>query len=89
MSIKQNSFVGTMEESQSAVDSTENPALLVFSHLRWHFVTQRPQHLLTRAAQSRRVYFWEEPWFHDAADPESRGRDGGSLEFLRSKKHRR
>ncbi len=37
------------------------PDLLVFSHLRWHFVTQRPQHLLTRAAHSRHVYFWEEP----------------------------
>ncbi|WP_433964995.1 hypothetical protein [Tunturiibacter gelidiferens] len=38
--------------------------------------------MLTRAAQSRDVYFWEEPWFHNAADPESRGRAGGSLEFL-------
>ena len=41
--------------------------LLCFSHLRWHFVTQRPQHLLTRAARDRRVFFWEEPiWHHDA-----------------------
>src|ERR1700694_5828802 len=83
MSIQKNSFIGTMEEPQpSAVHSAEDPPLLVFSHLRWHFVTQRPQHLLTRAARSRDVYFWEEPWFHDAADPEFRGRDGGSLEFL-------
>jgi UDP-galactopyranose mutase len=35
--------------------------LLCFSHLRWHFVTQRPQHLLTRCAKDRRVFFWEEP----------------------------
>ena len=85
MSIQKNSSIGTVEESQqSAVHLAEDPALLVFSHLRWHFVTQRPQHLLTRAAQSRHVYFWEEPWFHDAADPESRGRDGGSLEFLQA-----
>lgn len=34
--------------------------LLVFSHLRWDFVFQRPQHLLTRAAAERRVFFWEE-----------------------------
>jgi UDP-galactopyranose mutase len=34
--------------------------LLVFSHLRWDFVFQRPQHLLTRAAANRRVFFWEE-----------------------------
>jgi UDP-galactopyranose mutase len=39
------------------------PALVCFSHLRWHFVTQRPQHLLTRCARDRRVFFWEEPWF--------------------------
>jgi UDP-galactopyranose mutase len=83
MSILKNSFIGTMKEPQpSAVHLAEDPALLVFSHLRWHFVTQRPQHLLARAARSRDVYFWEEPSFHDAAEPESPGRDGGSLEFL-------
>lgn len=37
--------------------------ILCFSHLRWHFVTQRPQHLLTRCARDRRVFFWEEPYF--------------------------
>ena len=35
--------------------------LIVFSHLRWDFVYQRPQHLLTRAAKERRVLFIEEP----------------------------
>ena len=30
-------------------------------------MTQRPQHLLTRAARDRRVFFWEEPWW-DADD---------------------
>jgi glycosyltransferase involved in cell wall biosynthesis len=35
--------------------------LLCFSHLRWEFVWQRPQHLMTRAARSRRVWFIEEP----------------------------
>jgi UDP-galactopyranose mutase len=34
---------------------------LVFSHLRWDFVFQRPQHLLTRFARSHRVIFVEEP----------------------------
>ena len=37
--------------------------LLVFSHLRWDFVFQRPQHLMTRYAKERRVYFIEEPIF--------------------------
>jgi glycosyltransferase involved in cell wall biosynthesis len=35
--------------------------LLVFSHLRWNFVYQRPQHLLSRLAAHRPVVFFEEP----------------------------
>jgi protoporphyrinogen oxidase/glycosyltransferase involved in cell wall biosynthesis len=35
--------------------------LIVFSHLRWNFVFQRPQHLMTRLARHQRVYFVEEP----------------------------
>jgi glycosyltransferase involved in cell wall biosynthesis len=39
--------------------------LIVFSHLRWDFVFQRPQHLLTRAAKQHRVLFVEEPIHSD------------------------
>jgi UDP-galactopyranose mutase len=35
--------------------------LVCFSHLRWDFVYQRPQHLLSRFARARRVFFVEEP----------------------------
>lgn len=42
--------------------------LVCFSHLRWNFVYQRPQHLLSRFAKATRVFFIEEPIFHDAAD---------------------
>lgn len=35
--------------------------LLCLSHLRWDFVFQRPQHLMTRAAQDHEVIFFEEP----------------------------
>ncbi len=48
--------------SASRSSGTATPALVVFSHLRWHFVTQRPQHLLTRASATRAVFFWEEPY---------------------------
>ena len=37
--------------------------LVCLSHLRWDFVYQRPQHLLSRCAQERRVFFVEEPFF--------------------------
>jgi glycosyltransferase involved in cell wall biosynthesis len=37
------------------------PPLIVFSHLRWDFVYQRPQHLLSRLAGERQVIFIEEP----------------------------
>ncbi|MBC8051466.1 MAG: glycosyltransferase family 1 protein [Sphingobacteriaceae bacterium] len=43
--------------------------LLVFSHLRWDFVFQRPQHLLTRFSKEFNVYFLEEP-IHDVTENE-------------------
>jgi glycosyltransferase involved in cell wall biosynthesis len=39
--------------------NTEMPDLLCFSHLRWNFVFQRPQHLMIR--YPGRVFFIEEP----------------------------
>ncbi len=42
--------------------------LVVFSHLRWDFVYQRPQHLLSRLARSRRVVVVEEP-VRDEGEP--------------------
>ena len=45
------------------------PDLLCFSHLRWNFVFQRPQHLMTRCAAERRVFFIEEPIFGESAVP--------------------
>jgi UDP-galactopyranose mutase len=39
----------------------KNVALICFSHLRWNFVYQRPQHLMSRFAKKRKVYFFEEP----------------------------
>jgi protoporphyrinogen oxidase/glycosyltransferase involved in cell wall biosynthesis len=41
------------------------PTLIVFSHLRWDFVFQRPQHLMTRLAEHYQILFVEEPVFHE------------------------
>jgi UDP-galactopyranose mutase len=43
--------------------------LVCFSHLRWDFVFQRPQHLLTRCAKERRVFYIEEPIIIGADEP--------------------
>jgi glycosyltransferase involved in cell wall biosynthesis len=42
--------------------------LVCFSHLRWNFVFQRPQHLLSRFAKVYRLFYVEEPIFHDQDD---------------------
>ena len=44
------------------------PDLICLSHLRWNFVFQRPQHLMTRCASDRRVFFVEEP-VHEGNSP--------------------
>jgi UDP-galactopyranose mutase len=41
-------------------------SIMVFSHLRWDFVYQRPQHLMTRLADRYRIFFVEEPVFDEA-----------------------
>jgi glycosyltransferase involved in cell wall biosynthesis len=51
---------------------------VVFSHLRWNFVYQRPQHLLSRLATRHRVLFVEEP------DPDP----SGELRWERSEPER-
>jgi glycosyltransferase involved in cell wall biosynthesis len=42
--------------------------LVCFSHLRWGFVFQRPNHLLSRFSRHQRVFFIEEPVFQDEDD---------------------
>ncbi|HVK94854.1 MAG TPA: FAD-dependent oxidoreductase [Noviherbaspirillum sp.] len=39
-------------------------AIIVFSHLRWDFVYQRPQHLLSRLATHYPIVFVEEPMYN-------------------------
>lgn len=41
--------------------------IIVFSHLRWDFVFQRPQHIFSRLASEHRILFIEEPVHHSCA----------------------
>ena len=57
----------------------ETPDLICLSHLRWNFVFQRPQHLLTRCAFECRVYYVEEPFFDAIDRPELRLEPSGKV----------
>src|SRR5689334_19921858 len=44
-------------------------SLVCFAHLRWDFIFQRPQHIMTRFAKERLVYYVEEPLFSEISKP--------------------
>jgi beta-glucosidase/6-phospho-beta-glucosidase/beta-galactosidase/glycosyltransferase involved in cell wall biosynthesis len=52
--------------------STDRYGIVVFSHLRWGFVWQRPQQFLSRFAKKHSILFVEEPFFDrpDHDEPE-------------------
>ncbi|BAY31095.1 UDP-galactopyranose mutase [Nostoc carneum NIES-2107] len=58
------------KKTQPTETFKDTPDIICLSHLRWNFVYQRPQHLLSRCAQGKRVFFIEEPIF--SADPLAR-----------------
>jgi glycosyltransferase involved in cell wall biosynthesis len=47
--------------AEPSAPDPEPTTLICFSHLRWNFVFQRPQHLMSRFAREMNVIFWEEP----------------------------
>lgn len=44
--------------------------IICFSHLRWDFVFQRPQQLMSRFAHEQPVIFWEEPLYVEGGKPD-------------------
>ena len=48
-------------EAEPSAPDHEPTTLICFSHLRWDFVFQRPQHLMSRFAREMSVIYWEEP----------------------------
>ena len=48
-------------EAEPSAPGPEPTTLICFSHLRWNFVFQRPQHLMSRFAREMNVLYWEEP----------------------------
>ena len=48
-------------EAEPSAPDPQPYTLLCFSHLRWNFVFQRPQHLMCRFSREMDVIYWEEP----------------------------
>ncbi len=59
--------------------------LICFSHLRWDFVLQRPQHLMQRFSRDRQVFFFEEfiPTDHHLPYLEVHPFEGTSVKAIR------
>jgi UDP-galactopyranose mutase len=47
--------------AEPSAPDPQSTTLICFSHLRWNFVFQRPQHLMSRFAREMPVIYWEEP----------------------------
>ncbi len=71
--------MSVVAQATPSTTSGNSELLLCFSHLRWDFVFQRPQHLLTRLAQRFSVVVWEEAETGAVATPDLRiqTRSGG------------
>jgi glycosyltransferase involved in cell wall biosynthesis len=53
--------VPVVSEAEPSAPDQQPTTLICFSHLRWNFVFQRPQHLMSRFSRDMNVIFWEEP----------------------------
>lgn len=67
-----------MDKQSASINKIDTPPtlkrnipsnILCFSHLRWDFVFQRPQHLLTRFSKIFNIYYLEEPLFEKIPAP--------------------
>jgi beta-glucosidase/6-phospho-beta-glucosidase/beta-galactosidase len=63
---------GLVRGSSVELKGTDRYGIVVFSHLRWGFVWQRPQQFLSRFAKKHKILFIEEPFFDLAPSDEPR-----------------
>ena len=68
--------------SKTQGTASDSTVILCLSHLRWNFVFQRPQHLLTRAARTSTVLYFEEPLYENVTRPVLRATDTDGLRVL-------
>lgn len=68
-----NNLKNTQKNNNRKIDLNDSDApqyydMIVFCHLRWQFVYQRPQHIITRLASNMKVLLIEEPIHNDTED---------------------
>ena len=68
-----NNLKNTQKNSNRKIDLNDSDApqyydMIVFCHLRWQFVYQRPQHIISRLASNMKVLLIEEPIHNDTKD---------------------
>jgi glycosyltransferase involved in cell wall biosynthesis len=62
-------WISPMDWNMDQIAGRACSDLVCFAHLRWDFVFQRPQHLLSRAADHFRVHYFEEPIYENVSTP--------------------
>jgi len=82
-----NNLTNTPKKTITKTDLLDSGAaqyydMIVFCHLRWQFVYQRPQHIISRLAYNMKVLFVEEPVHHHHDDNSS-----GNLMVITEKLH--
>lgn len=82
-----NNLTNTQKKTITKTDLLDSGApqyydMIVFCHLRWQFVYQRPQHIISRLASNMKVLFIEEPVHHHHDDNSS-----GNLMVITEKLH--
>lgn len=82
-----NNLTNTQKKTITKTDLLDSGAaqyydMIVFCHLRWQFVYQRPQHIISRLASNMKVLFVEEPVHHHHDDNSS-----GNLMVITEKLH--
>src|SRR5262245_3911511 len=58
-------YISLLGKEVEDVSGDDLPDIVCLSRLRWDFARQRPQHLMSRSARERRVFFVEEPVFSE------------------------
>lgn len=69
MDARRTNSIAALAPASESAHPTDRP-IICFSHLRWDFVFQRPQQLMSRFASNCPVIVWEEPEYFEGSEAE-------------------